>query len=146
MQAANIPSSPVLCFLPCVYSNEAYNEGVLSHLKQQKKRQQEERTIECSIYLGLIRRAADEAKHQCTSERVMPVHDHRGSECGKCMHKFKRERGLAVHRCSTSVLQEELESQSNVQSMNRTTAQTVKCNVYGRGFNRLGYLIGTSVK
>ena len=56
--------------------------------------------------------------------------------CGKCMHWF---RGL-VHRCSTSVQQEELKSQSSVQSIGWTTAQTVKCYVCGRGFNRLGDL------
>ena len=63
--------------------------------------------------------------------------EQRGSEkYGKCMRLFKSKGGLAVHRCSTSVLQEELESQSNVQSISRTTAQTVKCSVCGRGFNR----------
>ena len=64
---------------------EAYNEGVLSYMKQQKKRQQGERTIECSICLSLFRRAADKARHNCIIERVKPVHE---------------------HRCSTSVLQE----------------------------------------
>ena len=103
---------------------EAHNEGVLSHMKQQKKRQQEERTMECSICLRLLRRAAGKARHKCTSERVKPVHEQRGS-CGKCMLWFKSKGGLAVHRYSTSVLQEELESQSNVQSISRTSAQTV---------------------
>ena len=78
------------------------------------------------------------ARHKCTSERVKPVHEQRGYEkCGKCMCWFKSKGGLAVHRCSTSVLQEELESQSNVPSISRTTAQTVKCSLCGRGFNRL---------
>ena len=58
---------------------EAHNEGVLSHTKQQKKREQEERTIECSICLRLVRRAADKASHKCTSERMEPVHEQRGS-------------------------------------------------------------------
>ena len=56
------------------------------------------------------------------------------------MRWFKSKGGLAVHRCSTSVLQEELESQSNVQSISRPTAQTVKCSLCGREFNRLGDL------
>ena len=71
---------------------EAHNEGVLSHLKQQKKRQQEERTMECSICLRLLRRAADKARHKCTSERVKPGHEQRDQEqrrpsCSQIFHQ-----------------------------------------------------------
>ena len=86
---------------------EAYNEGVLSHMKQQKKRQQEEKTIVGSIFLRLVRRAADNARHKCTSERVKPGHEHRGSEkCGKWIALVQEQRrpscSQMFHQCCTA--------------------------------------------
>ena len=100
--------------------------------------------MKCSICLRLFRRAADKARHECTSERMKPVHEQRGSEqCGVCGSWFRSRVDLAVHRC---VLQEELELQPSEQTTSRITAQTVECSVCGRGFNRSMDLKGINVK
>ena len=123
----------------------AYSEGAIEHQRQQqqKRREQEARTIECSVCRRQFRREADKARHKCSAERRKPIHKQRGSvRCTVCGRWFRSRGDLAVHKCSTTeetprvVDEGESESAAATQTTTRRQVEGVDCRVCGRKFCR----------